>query len=963
MSDDREYKLEDVKTCFPSTTPNIWPSDIPRTTYLNSLLKFLLTPDMLSTTYPSFRIALNLFLGKVIPRVKFTESRIAQIYRLVSVNRLAQTAPAESDDPLPHLRFSPRKVKVVVRRIGIQHGLPVWMSEAISKYISRIVKQTQHNRDTFQDLQHNPHLPTMSDASPCCPACAESFSDPSWPAIDQIKSFFKTRHTRRKFHLEHVIHLRPDISRWLDSIRTTPICLNALGIYALFVTTSATLSQFVTDLRTLGFRFDGNCHHRIQDHYKVIGPTLLNCRGRMGIKLPEHLYYSLDNLFGFFPRIDQTAILEDVRDWVGGGSIEPSEAVAHLLSYDEFQDMIPQESIGDIKVTEETILFDCMDFFSPGVASGVKWMWGYGDERRSGTPTKTQHMLSLTDSELRAAMSAPLPEVASAFVKIEPAKARGVVSVGLENFCCISPHLGLLQRAFTRFPGLIMYRSQVGQLASHFIDDDEWCCPLDYSGFDHLFGGTHVRGFMFLVYRLIERLTDSATRNFLTNSLNRWFARPHPKHIRIFDQDIRCRGGILSGWRLTAIGDSLINGATLQAADRTLHAIFGGRFLTSWRAAGDDADIRSLDPLSLCSILSVPQLNGAVIHPQKTYLSQSRSEFLRNTNYKGGYSRAYPARLISSLCYFRPSSDEASIPRHQVFNAFLNDWSKMLRRCGRVGDPGLNKVLRTYLSRTFQLPRGPTRRFLHTPTSLGGAGFAPLIPMTEGGFVRLKDPDTQGKLEAVGKLNRIYTRLEKDLGSEWFWKHVSKTVSRDLAGILSRPGKPPRLKLRLEKVPPPQCRPYKLDAMLRDNFGSKPPWPYLRWNAIPFARTIRTIALGLRDACGIDTAMFTMVERGIINLQQSAVLRRLLPYHGFADCLTLLADRVHSMAVRCTQLADGAVSVVTGSVDSFIVGECWHMRGRIPTISLAASLGQEYGLEGANAIQLQTTDRQISLVY
>lgn len=138
---------------------------------------------------------------------------------------------------------------------------------------------------------------------------------------------------------------------------------------------------------------------------------------------------------------------------------------------------------------------------------------------------------------------------------------------------------------------------------------------------------------------------------------------------------LRYTSGILSGWKWTALFDTLANLAEnftameLENTENKLITIY---------AQGDDIESKWMDKWSPFKTLLRLRSMGFEIHPKKSFISTHHNEFLRKYAIKGMLN-GYPARLINGLLWQYPGE----VPQENVLeklNATTNVWVKLFER-------------------------------------------------------------------------------------------------------------------------------------------------------------------------------------------------------------------------------------------------------------------------------------------
>lgn len=251
-------------------------------------------------------------------------------------------------------------------------------------------------------------------------------------------------------------------------------------------------------------------------------------------------------------------------------------------------------------------------------------------------------------------------------------------------------------------------------------------CPLDQSAFDQ----EQTRDMIVL---LVTKIRDLILVKISASSVD-----PVPVR-KIFDDTIYgmshgyvlvdgikipYRNGVLSGWRWTAMVDSLLNAATFYVpllANDMLPS------LISVVSQGDDIKSDFNNWITPVVVWHDIQRAGFLVNPGKFFIADDRDEFLRKI-IMPNIVDAYPARAVNSI-FFRNPVNMPPAPGAVRVGEMLSQWNLFL---GRLGvSIGMLKdttywgmVLQDIASANEVYPTD-VDNWMHTPISLGGGGFVP----------------------------------------------------------------------------------------------------------------------------------------------------------------------------------------------------------------------------------------------
>lgn len=183
-------------------------------------------------------------------------------------------------------------------------------------------------------------------------------------------------------------------------------------------------------------------------------------------------------------------------------------------------------------------------------------------------------------------------------------------------------------------------------------------------------------------------------------------------------EEIRYEKGIVSGWRWTALLDTMINYGEWFACNEVVKRR-GFRSSDRPVVQGDDDTLTVPNVASGVALLASYADAGLKVNPSKNFIASDRNEYLRNV-VSGVEVRGYPARSVNSLCWRNPiNSDPPKGPWRA--QEIVSQWLTLQARSGvdvwdwmlddLVGATGESREILTL--------------WLHTPASVGGLGFLP----------------------------------------------------------------------------------------------------------------------------------------------------------------------------------------------------------------------------------------------
>nr|QYV43090.1 MAG: RNA-dependent RNA polymerase [Totiviridae sp.] len=250
-----------------------------------------------------------------------------------------------------------------------------------------------------------------------------------------------------------------------------------------------------------------------------------------------------------------------------------------------------------------------------------------------------------------------------------------------------------------------------------------WKVPLDQSAFDNNQSRTVVEGlFRYLALRTAAQAPGGLGFQQVAQALTDALDEPIP--ISVAGTNLVWNNGMASGWRWTALGDTLINMASFKLIDSLVAPISSGLPATlGFCAMGDDVMFAtpSLDHVN--KIMTLYNILGYEVHPQKTYLSKLRTEFLRR-NFDASGTGGYRARTLLSILWRSPILRDTPNP-HMRLSTRIPQWLLFMQRgaCPR------NTVTHFVADCTQSGVRPDVAvSFSITPNSYGGLGVTHYSP-------------------------------------------------------------------------------------------------------------------------------------------------------------------------------------------------------------------------------------------
>ncbi|QBL75907.1 putative non-structural polyprotein [Solenopsis midden virus] len=488
----------------------------------------------------------------------------------------------------------------------------------------------------------------------------------------------------------------------------------------------------VRKANNLKTRFPGACWHGVQKICKL--QTGLMKMG--GTRIHPHWRYFTywDMGYGYLGHTTKEDMYEQSKTWLGrkthlGKIMEDKNYNYISMLKTEVRRLMDEEwdMPSDVPTVDEW------------VSSGV-WMRGHagtgkpGIVKLDGKEKKTRKMkgvegANFSDEEIKEMLTIPVRETFYVMQKSESGKIRPVVKTGNR----INRMMDYLSEVWEKG----MYGSRIstlfaGRKGNEEVDmelveltrDTSWYkVPLDQGNFDWKQSKESVLAILDEVWDYIIKKVPNINPEIVAI----W------KCLRecIFERGafVKCEGaekfewlnGLPSGWRWTALLDTFLNVCSFRVIKRIVEGRINRRFaIRGFHAQGDDVIFAVTNVQEAQYIIDTYRKIGYEVHPMKTYISKTRSEFLRRSYENIGVT-GYTARTLLSIRFRNPIL-ELPINKGVRLYSRLTLWHLCyLRGCDA------NRCSQAYLSdaRQMRIETSDAASYALTPSSVGGGGLDP----------------------------------------------------------------------------------------------------------------------------------------------------------------------------------------------------------------------------------------------
>lgn len=348
---------------------------------------------------------------------------------------------------------------------------------------------------------------------------------------------------------------------------------------------------------------------------------------------------------------------------------------------------------------------------------------------KTADKTKWATALAITPHEILAHLNEPSEQSIVAFVKLERMKARAIAMGDLKMYNKMTFIGNVLDELLQGHPNTTLYMrpKQVvnlfSNMASQTKDNYGVFMPVDQDEFDH---NVNLR-MIHIANKCITKFLISKLDKYpdllveLISVMNLIDHDIRTAKVHVGDKVLEYQKGILSGWRFTALYDTLINAAEFYAFNAYLRqtqgmdAIIGNNVVFQ----GDDIRMWCSSAASAVGLWSLYTNAKFGVNPGKFFIKQDCDEYLRQVG-EPGVCCGYPARAVGSIIFASPLARPKHIGEER-FNDVAANWLTLLGRFYKCPNNGLDLMVDD-LSRANNIKRQEVVRILYTPASLGGFG-------------------------------------------------------------------------------------------------------------------------------------------------------------------------------------------------------------------------------------------------
>jgi len=478
------------------------------------------------------------------------------------------------------------------------------------------------------------------------------------------------------------------------------------------------------DTRELITKYKLDSYFKCENWKEMLG--WLSDTQKKGV-LPERKYLiDLATLGGYEPLLSDDEVLEQAMDWFGRTKVKGSYSTYlddFRLGVIEFIEQAAFEKRVQDPITLDTYCENPILWGTSGSVLYTKRVTvdaAFDGRVIHADKTKWGAALLVPPATVKSAVLARRAQYAKVVQKRETKKSRLIVSTDLEDHWRMDfVSKSGLDHLFTgsKLSTIWMTSSQQRSFWLHTTDfsDGSVRMPLDQSKFDQEQTRKMVKVVLEELASLLER--RDASPETVAVARNLVYCLTHG-YVEVNGKKIPYRNGVLSGWRWTAMLDTIINGASfITAARRVLADQY--YMVKEVTAQGDDLATRFDNYLAAAAVWSAIAEDGFIVNPNKFFLSRTQDEYLRKIMTPGKVD-GYPARIVNALLWRNPVNKPPE-PGKLRLNEMLSQYHTLVNRMEFTWNDILPTMLAD-MAGANELPERHVYEWLSTPASLGGGG-------------------------------------------------------------------------------------------------------------------------------------------------------------------------------------------------------------------------------------------------
>lgn len=420
---------------------------------------------------------------------------------------------------------------------------------------------------------------------------------------------------------------------------------------------------------------------------------------------------------------------DDIYDWVG-------EPETHALSGSQdyfytllregvrkFMRLAPRNTANFRPIALRDWLGDPGNWARSGSSDGARLRVIVEGEVKKARKSKWATALALSVDELLELFWSPAPDTNKAIQKRELGKVRAVLTGCLMTYLRMTRVSTWLEYSLAGHPCTTLFYSAKQQLALWMdmlleCKDITVKMPIDESEYDHHVDARMIRIANEEISAYITEFCEfpdlRAELLQIMECIQRSFTHGT---VSVGSKTIPVKKGVLSGWRWTALYDTVLNGGKVEAFRAHIIGAGGGDPVLGYVSQGDDVRMRCPNYQSACALWSLYDETGFIVNPAKFFIATNRDEYLRQVS-EPGLTAGYASRALPSLLYRSPVTRELQRGEERMREQ-CSSWNTVFSRLGYATEA----MMVEDMAKGNKVETSVVEGLLRTPACLGGFGY------------------------------------------------------------------------------------------------------------------------------------------------------------------------------------------------------------------------------------------------
>lgn len=431
--------------------------------------------------------------------------------------------------------------------------------------------------------------------------------------------------------------------------------------------------------------------------------------------------------------VDMLEMKDEVVDWTQSKPVHKlfGSKSLFLVSFRQgvrnFLESAPKRMENYVPLTNEQFVSDPMHWATSGSSDAKKLEVVINGKVYKAQHTKWASALSMSKDELLRQLTRPSLQSNHVIQKRELGKVRPVVASDFSTNLKMSRVAHWLESMLAGHKNstLFMTAKQQFKLWQDMVNDadDQMLIkmPVDQGHFDHSAGSDMIQIMNQELLFFISRYCWTSDRVEILSTMREVAYAVSGGGTWLGDLWIEYLSGICSGWRFTALYDTLANAGELHAVRSEVRKRSGYDPVVpdKWVCQGDDIRLITISYPAAVAIWSLYTEAGFDVNPMKFFISNKVDEFLRQVT-RDGWIAGYPARM-ASLVFRNPVSRELLRGEDRV-REMLTTWNQVFNRFGYIAQDAPLPLMISDIARSNHYSFDLVSKFLRTPACMGGAG-------------------------------------------------------------------------------------------------------------------------------------------------------------------------------------------------------------------------------------------------